>query len=202
MIWWLKSRSGAALFGVTLLTALTGIGLGRIALPVPSLTGSGGDFFLGALVTVVPAVLWLNATGRVAPAVEATALRPVHRLDTALAAALAATVLTITAIAHALGSDDVALMVGRNTVFYLAAAVTISPLFGPRVAAPLLAAIPLVLGVAGWRGRSPQPWAVILHPGASSRALAATLAMAAVAGIIGVTVRTKDPRARALTRQR
>ncbi|MBW5481903.1 hypothetical protein [Streptomyces bambusae] len=193
MIWWLKSRSGATLLGATVLTALIGIGLGRTVLPVPSLLGSGGDFFLGALITVIPAVLWLSGTGRVTPDTEATALRPVHRLDTALAAALATTALTVTAVAYVLASDDIALMVGRNATFYLAAAVILSPLVGPRAAAPLLTAIPIVLSVAGWRGRYPQPWAIILHPGDSARALAATSAMAAVAGLIGLGVRTNRP---------
>ncbi|WP_168724499.1 hypothetical protein [Streptomyces sp. A1547] len=50
------------------------------------LAGHAGAFLLADLLTVLPAVMWLNGTGR---ATTAAAVRPVHRWDTALAAALA-----------------------------------------------------------------------------------------------------------------
>ncbi|NXY97095.1 hypothetical protein HYE82_22475 [Streptomyces sp. BR123] len=189
MIWWLTSRHAALTVPATLLTALLGIALGRTVLPLPTLLGRGGDFLLSALVTVLPAVLWLNGTGRTAPETEATALRPVHRWDTALAALLAATALAATGIAHVLATDDIALAVGRNITFYLAVAVLLGVCVGPRIAGPLVTGIPFVVGVAGRRGPFPEPWAVILHHGQSGRAFAATLALMAVACLVGAGVR-------------
>ncbi|MFD0266320.1 hypothetical protein ACFVGY_06970 [Streptomyces sp. NPDC127106] len=186
MIWWLASRHAALTVPATLLTALLGIALGRTVLPLPSLLGGSGHFLLSALVAVVPAVLWLNGTGRIDPKTEATALRPVHRWDTALAALLAATALAVTGIAHVLGADDIALAVGRNITFYLAAAMLLGTCAGPRIAGPLVTCIPFVVGVVGRRGPFPEPWAVILHPGQSGRALAATLALMAIACLVGV----------------
>ncbi|MFC9581666.1 hypothetical protein ACFVJ8_02270 [Streptomyces yangpuensis] len=183
------------------MTALLGIVLGRTVLPVPSLLGGSGDFFLSALVTVAPAVVWLHGTGRTALATEATALRPVHRWDVALAAALSAAALAVTAVAHLLASDDIALTVGRNITFYLAIAMLLSTFVGQRIAAPLITAIPIVLAVAGWRGRFPQPWAVVLHPGESHRALAATVALMAVASAVSAYVGPDNGISRAVARR-
>ncbi|MFK0258791.1 hypothetical protein [Streptomyces sp. NPDC090445] len=198
MIWWLTSRHAALTVPATLLTALLGIALGRTVLPLPSLFGSG-DFLLSAVVAALPAVLWLNGTGRTDPRTEATALRPVHRWDTALAALLAATALAVTGIAYLLAADDIALAVGRNITFYLAAAVLLGVCVGPRIAGPLVTGIPFVVGVAGRRGPFPEPWAVILHDGDSGRALAATLALMAIACLVGAGVGVRAGRWSATT---
>ncbi|MGW4690682.1 hypothetical protein ACWEPM_38200 [Streptomyces sp. NPDC004244] len=186
MIWWLKSRNAVVIVAATVLTALLGIALRRTVLPLPVLTGIGGRFLLSALVAVMPAVLWLNGTGRTAAGVEAAALRPVHRWDTALAAVLAGTALVVSGSAYLLVDDDIALVVGRNITFYLAAAVLLGACVGPRVAGPCMSGMPIVVGVAGWNGRFPEPWAVILHPGRSAAALVATFVLMAVACGVGV----------------
>ncbi|MET9699914.1 hypothetical protein ABZY31_23725 [Streptomyces sp. NPDC006529] len=178
MIWWLRSRSVTVLTACTLLTALAGLVIGNIELPVPVLTGQAGHFVLAQLVTVLPAVMWLSGTGRAGSPVEATAVRPVHRWDTALAAALTAVVLAISAAAHLAGNSagsGIAASVGRNTAVYFGIALILNPLVGHRVAAPLTAAFPLLCAAAGRRTTGgAEPWALVLHEPHSVPALAAT----------------------------
>ncbi|WP_030299106.1 hypothetical protein [Streptomyces katrae] len=57
--------------------------------------GQVGALLLADVLTVLPAAMWLNGTGRATTAAEATAVRPVHRWDTTLAAALATIALAI-----------------------------------------------------------------------------------------------------------
>ncbi|MFD7030270.1 hypothetical protein ACFWAR_19745 [Streptomyces sp. NPDC059917] len=180
MIWWLRSRSVTALTACTLLTALAGLAIGNIELPVPVLTGQAGQFVLAQLVTVLPAVLWLSGTGRAGSPTEATAVRPVHRWDTALAAVLTAAVLAISAVVHLTISSGITVSVGRNTAVYFGIALILNPLTGHRVAAPLTAAFPLVCAAAGWRTTGgAEPWALVLHEPGSGPALAATTAVLA-----------------------
>ncbi|MGW7313150.1 hypothetical protein [Streptomyces sp. NPDC054865] len=178
MIWWLRSRAISALIASTLLTALAGLVIGKVELPIPVLTGQAGTFLLADLITVLPAVLWLNGTGRAATPAETTAVRPVHRWDTALAAALTVTVLAVTGGAYLLGASDIAVVIGRNTAAYMGLALALNPVVGQRVAAPLTAVFPLLCAAAGWRsGGGAEPWALILHRPNSLPALAASLAL-------------------------
>lgn len=181
MNWWLKSRGALPLLLCTLLTTLAGLAFGSTELPLPVLTGGSGRFLVAGLITVVPAVLWLTGTGRAGPHTEATAVRPVPRWDTGLAAGLAATVVAVTLLGHWLGANSIALTVGRNTVVFLGIALVLEPLAGHRPAALLTASFPLLCAAAGWRsgGVGAEPWALILHPGNSVPALAASLALLA-----------------------
>ncbi|MFK0049996.1 hypothetical protein ACIQU4_38995 [Streptomyces sp. NPDC090741] len=176
MTWWLRSRAVSVLAASTLLAAVASLVFGKVELPIPVLAGQAGAFLLADLLTVLPAVMWLNGTGRATTAAEATAVRPVHRWDTTLAAALATVALAIAGAAHLLGVSDIAVAVGRNTAVYLGLALLLNPLVGQRVAAPLTAVFPLVCAAAGWRpGGGPEPWALILHRPHSLPALVAGL---------------------------
>ncbi|RKS97205.1 hypothetical protein BX286_7019 [Streptomyces sp. 3211.6] len=188
MTWWLKSRGVLALGGWTLLTTLAGLVFGGIELPLPALTGASGRFLLAGLLPVVPAVLWLSGTGRAGPRTEATAVRPVRRWDTALATALAAAVLAVTLLGHAVGAGGTALAVGRNTLVFLALALTLEPLLGHRPAALAIGAFPLLCAAAGRRprGLGTEPWALLLPPGESPRAFAASLALLAAAALFAL----------------
>lgn len=193
MTWWLKSRGVLALGGWTLLTTLAGLAFGGTELPVPSFTGATGRFLLAGLLPVVPAALWLSGTGRAGPRTEAAAVRPVRRWDTALATALAAAVLAVTLLAHALGAGGAggtALAVGRNTLVLLAVALILEPLLGHRPAALATAAFPLLCGAAGRRagGAGTQPWALLLPPGESAPAFAASLALLAAAVLFSLVL--------------
>ncbi|MFI5619642.1 hypothetical protein [Streptomyces sp. NPDC051567] len=185
MIWWLRSRSAAVLTTCTLLTALASLAVGNTELPVPVLTGQAGKFVVAQLITVLPAVLWLNSTGRARSRTEATAVRPVHRWDTALAAVLAAVVLAVTPAAQLAGVSDIAISVGRNTAVYFGIALVLNPLTGHRSAAPITAAFPLACAAAGWRqAGGAEPWALVLHPAASIPAFAAATALLAIGCVL------------------
>ncbi|MER7736242.1 hypothetical protein ABTX80_35775 [Streptomyces erythrochromogenes] len=180
MIWWLRSRAAAVLTVSTLLTALASLVIGNVELPIPVLAGQAGKFLLADLITVLPAVLWINGTGRAATSTEITAVRPVHRWDTALAIGLATAALTIAGLAHVLGVTGIAVAVGRNTAVYLGIALLLNPIVGHRITAPLTAVFPLVCAAAGWRaGGGAEPWALILHRPNSGPALAAGVALLA-----------------------
>ncbi|RSS72786.1 hypothetical protein [Streptomyces sp. WAC06614] len=184
MIWWLRSRAVAVLAASTLLTALASLAVGNVEIPVPVLAGQAGKFLLADLITVLPAVLWINGTGRASTASEITAVRPVHRWDTTLAAALATAGLAVTGLAHVVGITGVAVAVGRNIAVYMGIALLLNPIVGPRIAAPLTAVFPLVCAAAGWRsGGGAEPWALILHRPGSAPAFAAGIILL-VAGCV------------------
>ncbi|GAA0299187.1 hypothetical protein GCM10010302_42170 [Streptomyces polychromogenes] len=191
MTWWLKSRGVLALGGWTLLTTLAGLAFGGTVIPLPSFTGATGRFLLAGLLPVVPAALWLSGTGRAGPRTEATAVRPVRRWDTALATALAAAVLAVTLLGHTLGAGGTALAVGRNTLVLLALALILEPLLGHRPAALATAAFPLLCAAAGRRARGAgtEPWALLLPPGESVPAFAASLALLTAAALFALTFR-------------
>ncbi|MGW0395842.1 hypothetical protein ACWDYJ_34225 [Streptomyces sp. NPDC003042] len=193
MIWWLRSRAISVLAASTLLTALASLVIGKVELPIPVLAGQAGTFLLADLITVLPAVMWLNGTGRAATPTEATAVRPVHRWDTTLAAGLATVALAVTSAAHLLGISDIAVAVGRNTVAYLGLALILNPVVGQRVAAPLTAVFPLICAAAGWRaGGGAEPWALILHRANSLPALVASVALLGAGCVLSFTRPPQD----------
>ncbi|MFJ3883353.1 hypothetical protein ACIPW5_38640 [Streptomyces sp. NPDC090077] len=179
MNWWAASRNVPALAAVTVVTAGTGLAFGQSRIPIPAMVGGAGNFLLAALITVIPAVIWLAFTGRARNTTETVAVRAVHRWDTFLAGACAALTLAMAVLGHSAGAAPVALAIGRNTAFYLGLALLLVPLAGPRITPPVLTAIPLVLAVAGWKsgGRGAQPWAIVLHPAASMPAFLAGVAV-------------------------
>ncbi|MBW5482449.1 hypothetical protein [Streptomyces bambusae] len=185
MNWWLKSRAVLTLAGCTVLMTLAGLAFGSTELPLPALTGGSGRFLLAGLTPVLPAVLWLNSTGRVGPHTESTAVRAVARWDTALATGLATAVLALTLVGHLLGADVIALTVGRNTIVFIGIALVLEPLAGHRSAAVLTSVVPLFCAAAGWRsgGVGAEPWALILHPGNSVPAFAASLTLLAAGAV-------------------
>ncbi|MFE5912777.1 hypothetical protein ACFQ6B_27355 [Streptomyces wedmorensis] len=179
MNWWAVSRDVPTLAAVTAVTAGAGLAFGQSLIPVPAMVGGAGHFLLAALITVVPAVTWLAFTGRARGATESVAVRAVHRFDTSLAVGCATLALGMAVLGHFAGAEPVALSIGRNTAFYLGLALILNPLTGARIAAPVLTAVPLVLAVGGWKsgGGIAQPWAVVLHPAASTAALLAGVAV-------------------------
>ncbi|MFJ8011163.1 hypothetical protein [Streptomyces sp. NPDC096339] len=187
MNWWVLSRKVPALAALTAATTFISLALGQSYLPVPALVGGAGHFLLAALLTVIPAVMWLAFTARARIPAETVSVRAVHRFDVSLAAAGATLSLSLAVLGHFLGADAVALAVGRNTAFYFGVALVLNPLTGARAGAPLLVAVPLVLAVGGWQagGRGPQPWAIPLHDAASLPALCAGLAVFLTGTVFG-----------------
>ncbi|EFL12750.1 hypothetical protein [Streptomyces sp. C] len=179
MNWWAASRNVPTLVAVTVVTAGAGLAFGQSRIPIPAMVGGAGNFLLAALITVIPAVIWLAFTGRARNATETVAVRAVHRRDTFLAGGCAVLTLAMAVLGHFAGAAPVALAIGRNTAFYLGLALLLVPLTGARITPPVLTAIPLVLAVGGWKsgGRGAQPWAIVLHPAASTPAFLAGVAV-------------------------
>ncbi|MFI8092638.1 hypothetical protein ACIF9R_30670 [Streptomyces sp. NPDC086080] len=167
--------------------------VGGAELPVPALTGQAGQFLVGHLITLTPAVLLLFGMGRGDLRTESVASRTVRHWDVALAVSCAAAGLLTAAICHILWPTDIAMVLGRNIAGYIGLALILRPLVGHRVAGGALAAVPLACAAAGWRtGGRPEPWAWLLHPGDS--VLAVVMATATL--LVGVSValtRRKPP---------
>lgn len=190
MIWWLKIRATPALAAGLAGTLAVGLLVGSSELPVPALAGQAGQFLVGHLITLIPAVLLMFGMGRGDLRTESVASRPTRRWDVALALATATVGLATAALCHLLWSTDIAVVLGRNIAGYIGMALFLHPLVGHRAAGALLAVVPLICAAAGWGpGGRPEPWAWLLHPSDSPLALA--LAAATLAA--GVTM--------ALTRQ-
>ncbi|MFI1394275.1 hypothetical protein [Streptomyces sp. NPDC020681] len=190
MIWWLKIRATPALTAGLVGTLAVGLLVGSSELPVPALAGQAGQFLVGHLITLVPAVLLMYGTGRGDLRAESVACRPTRRWDVALGLAVAAVGLAAATLCHLLWSSDIAVVLGRNIGGYIGMALFLHPLVGHRAAGAILAAIPLLCAAAGWGpGGQPEPWAWLLHP--SDSLLGVTLAAVTLAA--GVTM--------ALTRQ-
>lgn len=184
MIWWCKARAVAALSASVVATNALGLLMGNTELPLPVLTGQSGHFLVGHLITLLPAVMLLHGMGRGDLRTEHVACRPVQAWDAALGAAVAAAAAAMAAFCYALGTDNIALVLGRNIAGYIGLALLLFPFLGHRIAAVTVAFVPLLCAAAGWSsdGR-PAPWAWILYPAGS---LVAPLisAVLVIAGIL------------------
>jgi hypothetical protein len=177
MIWWLKVRAAPTLAIGTAATWLLGLLLGTARLPVPALTGQAGDFLVGHLITLAPAVLLMHGAARADHTAENVAVRTPRHLDVALALTLATTVLTAALLLHLLHPTDLAVVLSRNIAGYTGLALLLHPWIGHRAAGALIAVVPLGCAAAGWGpGGRPERWAWVLHPADSRTALALALA--------------------------
>ncbi|MFI2214896.1 hypothetical protein [Streptomyces sp. NPDC020141] len=193
MIWWLKIRAVPALAAGTAATIAVGLLVGTAQLPVPTLTGQAGQFLVGHLITLMPAVLVLFGTGRGDAPAESVASRPVRLWDVSLGAAVALAALVTAWLCHLIWPAGNAPVLGRNIAGYIGLALILLPLTGHRAAGALIAVAPLLCAGAGWaEGGRPEPWAWILHPGDSALALALALATL-ITGIIVTLTRRKPP---------
>ncbi|MFE1383534.1 hypothetical protein ACFW6S_31765 [Streptomyces sp. NPDC058740] len=183
MNWWLKTRAPAAFFTAVILTTAFASLAGNAQLPIPSLTGSTGNFLVGHLITVLPAAVLMYAASRTDNRMERVAARPIHVWNTLLGLMAAVTAALAAAIAYALTRQDITFVTGRNTVGYIGFAMFLCALAGARVASFTTAALPIVLATTGWApdGRA-RPWAWVLQPAQSGPAAGATLALL-IAGV-------------------
>lgn len=131
MNWWAASRNVPTIVTVTVVTAGAGLAFGQSRIPIPAMVGGAGNFLFAALITVVPAVIWLAFTGRARTATETVAVRAVHRWDVFLAGACAVLTLAMAVLGHFAGAAPVALAIGRNTAFYLGLALLLAPSQAP-----------------------------------------------------------------------
>ncbi|MFI5704860.1 hypothetical protein ACIA78_33070 [Streptomyces xanthochromogenes] len=185
MNWWLKTRTPAAfLTTVIITTAFAGLA-GNTELPIPSLTGSTGNFLVGHLITVLPAAVLMYAASRTDIRMERVAARPIPAWNTLLGLMAAFTAAVAAAITYALNRQDIAYVTGRNTVGYIGFAMLLCALAGPRIASFTTAALPIVLATTGWApdGRA-RPWAWVLQPAHSGPATGASLALLAAGAAV------------------
>ncbi|MFJ3978942.1 hypothetical protein [Streptomyces sp. NPDC090021] len=153
-------------------TIALGLLIGDAQLPVPALTGASGDFLIGHLITLAPAIVLLYGTGRGDLATETVASRPLRAWDTALAGAIGALGLSTAVVSRLVGGDGLTTILGRNLAGYTALALLLMPLFGRHLSTSALACVPLVCAATGWaRNGQPEQWAWILQPAGSLPAL-------------------------------
>ncbi|MEU7018956.1 hypothetical protein AB4225_25315 [Streptomyces sp. 2RAF24] len=188
MNWWLKTRAPAAFFtAVILTTACAGLA-GNAQLPIPSLTGSTGNFLVGHLITVLPAAVLMYAASRTDNRMERVAARPIQVWNTLLGLMAAFTAALVAAIAYALTRQDITFVIGRNTVGYIGFAMFLCALAGPRVASFTTAALPIVLATTGWApDGGARPWAWVLQPAQSGPAAGAALALLIAGAAVTLT---------------
>lgn len=127
MIWWCKARAVPALLATLIATITLGFLIGDAKLPVPALTGASGDFLLGHLITLAPAIVLLYGTGRGDLATETVASRPLRAWDTALAGAIGLLGLSAAAVSRLVGGDGITTVLGRNLAGYTALALLLMP---------------------------------------------------------------------------
>ncbi|MDH2391548.1 hypothetical protein QCN29_22760 [Streptomyces sp. HNM0663] len=193
MTWWLKVRAVPALIAAVAGTIGAGLLVGGSELPVPALAGQAGQFLVGHLITLAPAILLLFGMGRGDLRTESVASRAMRHWDVALAVSVAVVGLLAAVICHVLWRTDIAMVLGRNIAGYVGLALILHPLLGHRSAGAALAAVPLLCAATGWGpGGRPEPWAWLLHPGDSVLALAAAGATLLVGTTVALT-RRKPP---------
>ncbi|MER5564442.1 hypothetical protein ABT071_38315 [Streptomyces sp. NPDC002506] len=188
MNWWLKTRAPAAfLTAVLITTAFAGLA-GNAELPIPSLTGSTGNFLVGHLITVLPAAVLMYAASRTDLRMEGVAARPIPAWNTLLGLMAALTAASAAAIAYALTRQDIAVVTGRNAAGYIGFAMLLCALAGPRIASFTTAALPIVVATTGWApdGRA-RLWAWVLQPAQSGPAAIAVLTLLAAGAAVTLT---------------
>ncbi|MGW6974281.1 hypothetical protein [Streptomyces sp. NPDC054952] len=172
MIWWCKVRAVPALVATLIATIALGFLIGDAQLPVPALTGTSGDFLIGHLITLAPAIVLLYGTGRGDLATETVASRPLRVWDTALAGVIGLLGLSTAVVSRLVNSDGLTTVLGRNLAGYTALALFLMPLLGQHLSTSALACVPLICAAAGWaRNGQPEQWAWILQPAGSLPAL-------------------------------
>lgn len=190
MIWWCKARAVPALLATLIATIALGLVIGDAQLPVPALTGASGDFLIGHLITLAPAIVLLYGTGRGDLAIETVASRPLRVWDTALAGAIGLLGLSTAVASRLANSDGLTTVLGRNLAGYTAIALLLMPLLGQRLSTSALACIPLVCSATGWASNGqPERWAWILHPADSLPALILVAALLPVGMAFALTWR-------------
>ncbi|MFK0017161.1 hypothetical protein [Streptomyces sp. NPDC091027] len=172
MIWWCKARAVPALLATLIATITLGLLIGDAKFPVPALTGASGDFLIGHLITLAPAIVLLYGTSRGDLAIETVASRPLRVWDTALAGVIGLLGLSTAVISLLADSDGLTTVLGRNLAGYTALALLLQPILGRHLSTSALAGIPLICAATGWvRNGQPEQWAWILHPADSLPAL-------------------------------
>ncbi|WP_432093274.1 hypothetical protein [Streptomyces sp. bgisy100] len=171
-------------------TLAVGLLIGNSQLPIPALAGQSGEFLVGHLITLAPAVLLLYGTGRGDLRTESVASRPLRRWDVVLAVSTAAVSLLAAMICQLAVSTGIAMVLGRNIAGYIGLALILHPLIGYRLAGASLAAVPLICAAAGWRaGGRPEPWAWLLHDGDSHVAMAMAAVTLAAGSVMTLVLR-------------
>ncbi|MEV8427101.1 hypothetical protein [Streptomyces niveus] len=192
MIWWLKIRAAPALAVGLVGTFTMGLLVGSSELPVPALAGQAGQFLVGHLITLAPAVLLMFGMGRGDLRTESVASRPTRGWDVVLALATATASLAMAALCHLLWSTEIAIVLGRNISGYIGIALFLHPLVGHRAAGALIAVVPLFCAAAGWGpGGRPEPWAWLLH--SADSLLAVVLAAATLAAGVAMALTRRQP---------
>ncbi|WP_455351394.1 hypothetical protein [Streptomyces sp. SYSU K217416] len=181
MSWWLKTRAAAAFVASVLVTAAFGMLADDAELPIPVLTGQSGRFLVGHLITVLPAAVLMYGMGRTDLKVESVASRPVRVWNAALGVAAATVGALAAGLLYLMSGNEIAAVLGRNTVGYIGIAMFVASFVGPRAAAVVTAAVPLVCAATGWaQGGQPEPWAWVLQPAQSVSAVAAAVLILAI----------------------
>ncbi|MGW2563841.1 hypothetical protein ACWCXB_32365 [Streptomyces sp. NPDC001514] len=178
MIWWLRARGAVGLLATVCLTMLGGLLAGEAELPIPVLTGQSGTFLVGHLLTVLPAVMLMYGMGRTDTGIESVACRTMPGWDATLGLATAAAGATAAGLLHLISANDITFVLGRNLTGYIGCALLLTAFLGPRIAAVLTTALPLLCAATGWqRGGQPERWAWILQPAQSSAAAATAVGL-------------------------
>ncbi|WP_405600768.1 hypothetical protein OG741_23025 [Streptomyces sp. NBC_01410] len=176
MTWWLKARAAAAFFATALITACGGLLFGETDLPIPVLTGQSGSFLVGHLITVLPAAMLMYGLSRTDTRMESVAVRPIPLWNTALGMSAATLTVLAALLLYLVSYKEIAVVMGRNTAGYIGFAMLVSAFLGPRIAAVITAAVPLICAATGWTAAGqPEPWAWILQPARSSSAVIAAM---------------------------
>lgn len=174
MVWWLKARAVAVVLGTVLATIVCGVLAGDAELPIPVLTGQSGRFLVGHLITVLPAAALMYGIARTDLHVENVAVRPMNGWNAMLGVGAAAAGIAAAGVLYAFSPNDIAVVLGRNSVGYIGIALIVASFLGARAAASITAAVPLLCAATGWeQGGQPEPWAWVLEPGNSVSALVA-----------------------------
>ncbi|MEU2721784.1 hypothetical protein [Streptomyces smyrnaeus] len=181
MTWWIKARRAhTVLPGLFLPFCLLALLWRDTVLDLPSfLAGAVPAPVIALLPILLCAALALCLDSRL-PAAEATAIRPVAWMDTALAAGTVLAACATALLAWKLGGADAGLSLGRDTAFLVGLMLLVRSLAGSRAVLAPVAWGFVVLFLGRGPGGHVYFWTVLLRP--STDPVAATAALLAFAG--------------------
>ncbi|MEU3192671.1 hypothetical protein ABZ686_18990 [Streptomyces sp. NPDC006992] len=189
MTWWIKARRAhTVLLGQFLLFCLLALLWRDTVLDLPSfLAGALPAPIVALLPVLLCAGLALCLDSRLSAA-EATAVRPVARLDTALVVVTVLAACATGLVAWSLGGTSAGLNLGRDTAFLVGLMLLVRSVAGSRAVLAPVAWGFFVLFLGRGPGGHVYFWTVLLRPGSDPIADAAA-GLAFAAGLTALLIR-------------
>lgn len=189
MIWWLAIRRvRMSLLAVGLLAVIIVV-VGELTITMPALGSVQGLALPASLLSpLIVSTSVSHGLARGDAVVEAAAVRPVHRLDTAYAVSIALLALGVAGGLHVVGWSTLGLAAGRNALGFIGLAMIGRRFVGRDAASVVPAAAALLIAFFGGDTvGAPEWWAWIARPTSDIRSWIIAGGLLAV-GVIAVGV--------------